>query len=65
MEGVGMKSRLNLKPRQKGTKALRDKLEAAGGKWNPDEKLWYVAYAAIRGTELEERIMTDAVKGKK
>lgn len=123
MEGAGMKSRLNLKPGQKGTKALverygesllyvryrydeargvrlktveivveekpwqpgmrrrdddqvpvqvnyrekglRDKLKAAGGTWNPEEKLWYVAYGAIRGTELEERIMTDRAKGKR
>lgn len=111
-----MKSRLNLKPGQKGTKALvekygksllyvryrydeirgvrlktvelvieekpwqpldeklvqvlvnftemelRDKLKAAGGKWHPKEKLWYVRYGAIRGTELEERIMSDLNK---
>jgi len=46
-------------------KVLRDKVKAAGGTWNPKEKLWYVAYGAIRGTELEERMKADVVKGKK
>lgn len=40
-------------------KALRDKLKAAGGRWDPAEKLWRVEYAAIRGTELEERILEE------
>ena len=38
-------------------KALRDRLKAAGGRWDPQEKLWLVRYGAVRGTELEERIM--------
>jgi len=38
--------------------ALRDKLKAAGGRWNPDEKLWHVSFGAIRGdSELTERIL--------
>lgn len=41
-------------------KALRDRLKAAGGKWDPQKKLWRVPYGAIRGdTELEERILKD------
>lgn len=41
-------------------KALRDRLKAARGRWHPEEKLWRVAYGAIRGdTELEERILKD------
>lgn len=40
-------------------KALRNILKAAGGKWNPDAKLWHVSYGSIRGTELEERIQPD------
>ena len=39
---------------------LREKLKAAGGRWDPNEKLWRVPYGAIRGnTELEERILKD------
>lgn len=39
-------------------KGLREKLKAAGGRWDPKEKLWHVAYGSIRGnTELEERIL--------
>ena len=40
-------------------KALRDNLKAAGGKWDPQEKLWRVPYGSIRGTELEKRIIAD------
>jgi hypothetical protein len=36
---------------------LRDRLKAAGGRWDPQEKLWLVRYSAVRGTELEERIL--------
>jgi len=41
-----------------GEKALRNRLKAAGGRWDPAEKLWQVPYGAIRGNaELEERIL--------
>ncbi len=41
-------------------KTLRDMLKAAGGKWDPDEKVWHVPYGSIRGnTELEMRILED------
>jgi len=40
-------------------KALRDRLKAVGGRWDPQEKLWVVQYGSIRGTELEERIIRD------
>lgn len=38
-------------------KNLRDKLKAAGGRWDPLEKVWLVPYGSIRGTGLEERII--------
>ncbi len=39
-------------------KALRDKLKAAGGRWNPEERVWQVCFGAIRGdTALVERIL--------
>jgi len=40
-------------------KSLRERLKAAGGRWDPQEKLWLVRYGSIRGTELEERILKD------
>ena len=41
-------------------KALRDRLKTAGGRWNPEEKLWRVQFGFIRGdAELEERILKD------
>ena len=46
-------------------KALRERLKAAGGRWDPEEKLWLVPYGPIRGTELEERIKLDSIKRKR
>jgi len=41
-------------------KSLRETLKAAGGRWDPQEKLWHVSYGSIRGnTDLEERILKD------
>ncbi len=41
-------------------KDLRERLKAAGGRWDPEEKLWRVRYGAIRGDEeLEEKILRD------
>ena len=31
-------------------KGLRERLKAAGGRWDPQEKLWLVRYGAVRGT---------------
>jgi len=40
--------------------ALRDRLKAAGGRWDPEEKIWWVQFGAIRGdAELVERIMKE------
>ncbi len=44
---------------------LRNKLKAAGGKWNPEEKVWHVPFGLIRGTELEERITEGGGKRKR
>jgi hypothetical protein len=41
-------------------KAIRERLKAAGGRWNPEEKIWRVMFGAIRGdAELVERIMKE------
>jgi hypothetical protein len=45
-------------------KDLRDRLKAVGGKWDPKAKLWHVAYGSIRGTDLEERVQMNFIKGK-
>ena len=45
--------------------ALREKLKRLGGKWNPEEKSWFVPYGSIRGTELEERIPQGFIKKKR
>jgi hypothetical protein len=38
--------------------ALREKLKTAGGRWNPEERVWRVSFGAIRGdTALVERIV--------
>jgi hypothetical protein len=39
-------------------KSLRENLKAAGGRWDPEERLWRVTYGAIRGNAgLVERIV--------
>ncbi len=41
-------------------KALREMLKAAGGRWDPEEKLWRVQYGAIReDAGLVERIVRE------
>jgi hypothetical protein len=41
-------------------KALREKLKAAGGRWDPGTKLWRVRYGDIRGeSALVERIVRE------
>lgn len=44
---------------------LREKLKDAGGRWNPEERLWFVPYGQIRGTELEGRIMNDFIRNRR
>jgi hypothetical protein len=41
-------------------KALREKLKAAGGRWDPEEKFWKVRFGSIRrDNALVGRIVTD------
>ena len=41
-------------------KSLREKLKTAGGKWDPEEKVWRVMYGAIRSdADLVERIVAE------
>lgn len=40
--------------------SLRERLKAAGGRWDPERKIWRVRYGSIRGdVELEEGIFKD------
>ncbi len=39
---------------------LRDRLKAAGGRWDPEEKIWRILFGAIRNdAELVERIVKE------
>lgn len=41
-------------------KALRERLKVAGGRWDPEERLWRVQYGSIRGDAgLVERIVRE------
>lgn len=42
--------------------SMRAKVKAAGGRWFPEELLWYVRYGAIAGGPLEKHIRTDAAQ---
>ena len=39
---------------------MRFQAKAAGGRWNPEKRLWFVKYDKIVGTPLEKHIQTDA-----
>lgn len=39
---------------------MRLQAKAAGGRWNPETKLWFVKYGKIVGTPLEKHIHVDA-----
>jgi hypothetical protein len=38
---------------------LRAQAKAAGGRWNPEKRLWFVKYGNIAGTPLEKYIPVD------
>jgi hypothetical protein len=38
---------------------IRNKAKAAGAKWNPEKRLWFVSYGKVAGTELEKYIDID------
>ena len=38
---------------------LRKSIKEAGGKWKPEQKLWYVRYGKIKGTPLEKYLYVD------
>mgnify|MGYP001616965773 FL=1 len=38
----------------------RVQAKAAGGRWNPEKRLWFVRYGNVAGTPLEKHIQADA-----
>jgi hypothetical protein len=45
-------------------KTLIAAAKTAKGRWNPDERLWFIRYGNIKGTLLEKHIVLDAFSGK-
>lgn len=39
---------------------LMKSAKAAGGRWNPEKRDWFIAYGKVKGTELEKHIVVDA-----
>lgn len=40
---------------------LRRLIKEAGGKWNPEQKLWYVRFGNIKGSPLEKHLYIDTL----
>lgn len=38
----------------------RSQAKVAGGRWDPEKKLWFVKYGKIAGTPLEKHIQVDS-----
>lgn len=39
---------------------MRQQAKAAGGRWDPRKRLWFVKYGEVSGTELEKHLYVDA-----
>ena len=39
---------------------LKSLAKAAGGRWNPEKRVWFIVYGKVKGTELEKHIVLDA-----
>lgn len=39
---------------------LKIMAKAAGGRWNPEKRLWLIQFGKIKGTALEKHIIIDA-----
>jgi hypothetical protein len=38
---------------------MRLQAKAAGGRWNPEKRLWFIKFGKIAGTSLEKHIQVD------
>jgi len=43
--------------------ALRERVRASGGRWNPEERLWELSYGAVRELGLEDRVVREEAAG--
>lgn len=41
-------------------KDLIESAKTAKGRWNPEVRLWFIRYSAIKGAALEKHIVLDA-----
>ena len=41
-----------------GERGIAARVKAAGGRWNPDKKVWEVPYRAVVALQLEDRLVT-------
>jgi hypothetical protein len=39
--------------------SMRQQVKAAGGRWNPEKRLWFAKYGKVVGTRLEKYIQVD------
>jgi hypothetical protein len=39
---------------------LKNLAKVAGGRWNPEKRVWFIVYGKVKGTELEKHIVLDA-----
>jgi hypothetical protein len=39
---------------------LKRMAKDAGGRWDPEKRLWFIQYGNIKGTVLEKHIIIDA-----
>ena len=39
---------------------LKNLAKAAGGRWNPEKRVWLIAYGRLKGTQLEKHILLEA-----
>jgi hypothetical protein len=56
-----MRARSKLKPGQPGTRKLveREKVKAAGGRWNPERRVWHLAMEQVLQLGLGGRVAGD------
>ena len=45
--------------------AFKQMAKAAGGRWDPEARLWFIPYREIKGTALEKHIVLDALPSNK
>ena len=44
-----------------GHEALKKLAKNAGGRWDPNAKVWRLAYGKVKGTPLEKHLLLDAL----